>query len=105
MVISFNFFEIDGSKLKIHKYLLRLSHLYPRATLIFIGQLVSLRGSLYHFLDQQYEQNETWLVYKISEKGSAIKLETESLQEHPDWPSFHPIPYYKRFYNQIEIIL
>ena len=66
---------------------------------------MSLRGSLYHFLDQQYERNETWLVYKISERGSAIKLETEGLQEHPDWPAFHPIPYYKRFYNQIEIIL
>ena len=66
---------------------------------------MSLRGSLYHFLDQQFERNETWLVYKISESGSAIELETEGLQEYSDSPSFHIIPYYKRFYNQIEIIL
>ena len=65
---------------------------------------MSLRGSLYHFLDRQFEQNETWLVYKISEIGSAIKLETEGVQEYSDRPSFRPIPYYKRFYNQIEII-
>ena len=76
----------------------------PNSYIDFIGQIVSLRGSFYHFLDEQFERNETWLVYKISESGSAIKLESEGLQD-PHWPSFHPIPYYKRFYNQIEIIL
>ena len=93
-----------------NKYLLRLSHLYHRAMIPnsyidFIGQIVSLRGSFYHFLDEQFERNETWLVYKISESGSAIELETEGLQGYNDQPSFHPFPYFKRFYNEIEILL
>ena len=76
------------------------------------GYLLPIRGNLYHFLEREWTFDidynyftEKWLIFQILQNGSIIKLDTGGVvQGIHDMPFNYPLFYYKRFYNDVEIV-
>ena len=73
-----------------------------------LGQLLTLRGNIYHFLGQDRYKSEKWVIYHVSEYGVTTKVSSSKQNFRylsQDFIDIHmkPIPYYKRFYKNVNV--